>query len=95
MYEAFDSTQALMQAADVVVATGGAPMVKAAYSSGRPSFGEGAGNVPVIVDREVDMAVAVDKIVTGASFDNGIICSHEQFVLVPETEYDAALAGAI
>ena len=77
-------TQHLMQAVDVVVATGGGAMVKSAYSSGRPSFGVGAGNVPVIIDRGVDLAEAVDKIVTGAAFDNGIICSHEQFVLTPE-----------
>ena len=77
-------TQQLMETVDVVVATGGGAMVKAAYSSGKPSFGVGAGNVPVIIDRGVDLAEAVDKIVTGAAFDNGIICSHEQFVLTPE-----------
>ena len=77
----------LMKAVDVVVATGGGAMVKSAYSSGRPSFGVGAGNVPVIVDRDVESKDAVEKIVMGASFDNGIICSHEQFVLVPEEQY--------
>jgi len=81
-------TQQLMQAVDVVVATGGGAMVKSAYSSGRPSFGVGAGNVPVIIDRGVDIKDAVEKIVTGASFDNGIICSHEQFVLAPEEAFD-------
>jgi len=80
-------TQSLMQAVDVVVATGGGAMVKSAYSSGKPSFGVGAGNVPVIIDRGVDLDDAVGKIVTGASFDNGIICSHEQFVLTPQEEY--------
>jgi len=80
-----ESTQELMKAVDVVVATGGGAMVKSAYSSGRPSFGVGAGNVPVIIDRDVDIKEAVEKIVLGASFDNGIICSHEQFVLVPES----------
>jgi succinate-semialdehyde dehydrogenase len=82
-----ETTQELMKAVDVVVATGGGAMVKSAYSSGRPSFGVGAGNVPVILDREVDFKDAVDKIVAGASFDNGIICSHEQFVLAPEERY--------
>jgi succinate-semialdehyde dehydrogenase len=77
-----------MKAVDVVVATGGGAMVKSAYSSGKPSFGVGAGNVPVIIDREVDVKDAVEKIVLGASFDNGIICSHEQFVLTPEEHYD-------
>jgi succinate-semialdehyde dehydrogenase len=81
------TTQTLMQLADVVVATGGGAMVKAAYSSGKPSYGVGAGNVPVIIDREMDLKDAVEKIVAGASFDNGIICSHEQFVLTPEEQY--------
>lgn len=81
-------TQSLMQAVDVVVATGGGAMVKSAYSSGRPSFGVGAGNVPVIIDRGVDIKDAVEKIVTGAAFDNGIICSHEQFVLAPEEAFE-------
>ncbi len=84
-------TQSLMQAVDVVVATGGGAMVKSAYSSGKPSFGVGAGNVPVIIDRGVDLGDAVEKIVTGASFDNGIICSHEQFVLTPEEQYDETI----
>ena len=82
-----ETTQELMKAVDVVVATGGGAMVKSAYSSGKPSFGVGAGNVPVIIDREVDFKDAVEKIVAGASFDNGIICSHEQFVLAPEERY--------
>jgi succinate-semialdehyde dehydrogenase len=82
-----ETTQELMKAVDVVVATGGGAMVKSAYSSGKPSFGVGAGNVPVIIDREVDFKDAAEKIVAGASFDNGIICSHEQFVLAPEDRY--------
>src|SRR3954452_9699061 len=87
------TTQALMQSADVVVATGGGAMVKAAYSSGKPSYGVGAGNVPVIIDRDVDLQDAADKIVTGASFDNGIICSHEQFVLTPAEKYRETIAA--
>ena len=71
-----EKTQELMKAVDVVVATGGGAMVKSAYSSGRPSFGVGAGNVPVIIDRDATLKDAVEKIVAGASFDNGIICSH-------------------
>ncbi len=86
-----ETTVELMKAVDVVVATGGGAMVKSAYSSGRPSFGVGAGNVPVIVDRDVNLKEAVDKIVAGASFDNGITCTHEQFVLVHEDQYDEAL----
>jgi succinate-semialdehyde dehydrogenase len=86
-----ETTQALMKAADVVVATGGSAMVKSAYSSGKPSYGVGAGNVPVIIDRDVDLRDAVEKIVAGAAFDNGIICSHEQFVLAPEERYEETI----
>ena len=88
-------TQQLMQSADVVVATGGAAMVKSAYSSGKPSYGVGAGNVPVIIDRGVDLQSAVDKIVTGASFDNGIICSHEQFVLTPKESLEETIRSFV
>ena len=86
-----EKTQELMQSVDVVVATGGAAMVKSAYSSGKPSFGVGAGNVPVILDRNINLKEAIEKIVAGASFDNGIICSHEQFVLAPNEQYEDAL----
>jgi len=86
-----ETTQELMKVVDVIVATGGAAMVKSAYSSGKPSFGVGAGNVPVIIDNDADLKDAAAKIVMGASFDNGIICSHEQFVLVPEEKYDQAV----
>jgi succinate-semialdehyde dehydrogenase len=82
-----ETTQELMKVVDVVVATGGGAMVKSAYSSGKPSFGVGAGNVPVIIDTDADHKEAAGKIVQGASFDNGIICSHEQFVLVHESRY--------
>ena len=83
-----ETTQALMKAADVVVATGGGAMVKSAYSSGKPSFGVGAGNVPVVIDRGVDLKGAAEMIIAGASFDNGIICSHEQFVLTPRERFE-------
>ena len=86
-----EKTQELMQSADVVVATGGGAMVKSAYSSGKPSFGVGAGNVPVIIDRNINLKEAVEKIVDGASFDHGIICSHEQFVFAPEESFDETI----
>ncbi len=86
-----ETTRELMKDVDVVVATGGGAMVKSAYSSGKPSYGVGAGNVPVVIDRGADIADAVAKIVAGASFDNGIICSHEQFVLTPEERYDETI----
>lgn len=73
-----EKTQELMASVDVVVATGGMQMVHSAYSSGKPSFGVGAGNVQVILDRYIDYDEAADKIITGRAFDNGIICSGEQ-----------------
>ena len=86
-----EKTQDLMQSVAVVVSPGGAAIVKSAYSSGKPSFGVGAGNVPVILDRNINLKEAIEKIVAGASFDNGIICSHEQFVLAPDEQYEEAL----
>jgi succinate-semialdehyde dehydrogenase len=82
----------LMRLVDVVVATGGMGMVKAAYSSGKPAYGVGAGNVQCIFDRGIDFAEAVPKVITGRSFDNGIICSGEQMVIVHEDDYDAVVA---
>jgi succinate-semialdehyde dehydrogenase len=87
-----EKTQELMRLVDVVVATGGGAMVKSAYSSGKPSFGVGAGNVPVIIDRDANLKDAVEKIIAGAAFDNGIICSHEQFVLTPEEQFAETVA---
>jgi len=84
-------TNELMAAADVVVATGGHAMVKAAYSSGRPSYGVGQGNVQCIVDRDTDLAESIDTIIKGRIFDNGIICSGEQTSILPEEEYDKAI----
>jgi succinate-semialdehyde dehydrogenase len=90
-YGSVETTQALMKAVDVVVATGGGAMVRSAYSSGKPSYGVGAGNVPVVIDRGVDLQDAAAMITAGAAFDNGIICSHEQFVLAPEEQYEATI----
>jgi succinate-semialdehyde dehydrogenase len=88
-------TNQLMHTTDVVIATGGMGMVKAAYSGGRPSFGVGAGNVQCIVDRDVDLAEAVPKIVYGRTFDNGIICSAEQTVIAHGDDYDSVIAEFI
>ena len=82
-----DRTNLLMQNADIVVATGGPGMVKAAYSSGHPSFGVGQGNVQTIIDRDVDMKEAVGMIVYGRTFDNGIICSGEQTIITPADKW--------
>lgn len=88
-----EKTQELMATADVVVATGGMPMVHSAYSSGKPSFGVGAGNVQVILDRNIDLDDAAEKVVTGRAFDNGIICSGEQFFAYPKDEREEVLAA--
>ena len=81
-------TNELMKAADVVVATGGGAMVKAAYSAGKPAFGVGPGNVQCMIDRDVDFKEVVPKIILGRAFDNGIICSGEQSVIAHEDDYD-------
>lgn len=83
-----DATTELMKSVDVVVATGGGGMVKAAYSSGHPALGVGPGNVQVIVDRNIDYEAAVKKIIAGRTFDNGIICSGEQAVFLPKEHFD-------
>ena len=77
----------LMSSSDVVVATGGPGMVKAAYSSGKPSLGVGPGNVQCIVDYDANIADAAGKVLAGRSFDNGLICLGEQTVFVPEAKY--------
>jgi succinate-semialdehyde dehydrogenase len=86
-------TGLLMKSCDVIVATGGAGMVKSAYSSGKPAYGVGAGNVQCIVDEGYDFNVAVPKIIAGRSFDNGIICSGEQTVILPAGAYKEIIAA--
>lgn len=90
-----ETTGELMKAVDVVLATGGMGVVKAAYSSGKPSFGVGAGNVQVIVDRDVDFNDATAKIIAGRKFDNGIICSGEQTIIAPSKKYDEVIDAAV
>ncbi len=82
------ATNELMQMCDVTLATGGMAMVKAAYSSGKPSFGVGAGNVQGIVDTGVDLDEVAKKMIAGRIFDNGIICSGEQSIIAHENQYD-------
>ena len=78
-----EATQQLMASADVVVATGGMGMVKAAYSSGKPAYGVGQGNVQAVIDDEFDdLDLAAQFIVIGRTFDNGIICACNQSVIV-------------
>jgi len=88
-------TQELMKSCDVVVATGGMAMVKSAYSSGKPSFGVGAGNVQVILDRQIDYQEAALKVVTGRKFDNGIICSGEQSFIYHEDDRAEVMAAFV
>ena len=81
-------TNMLMSTADIILATGGPGMVKAAYSSGKPALGVGAGNTPAIIDESADIVLAVSSIVHSKTFDNGMICASEQSVLVPEIIYE-------
>ncbi len=82
-------TNEVMRSADIILATGGPGMVKAAYSSGKPALGVGAGNTPVIIDDTADIKMAVNSIIHSKTFDNGMICASEQSVTVLEKVYDA------
>ena len=82
-------TNMVMKEADIILATGGPGMVKAAYSSGKPALGVGAGNTPVIIDDTADVRLAVNSIIHSKTFDNGMICASEQSVTVLEGVYKA------
>ena len=84
-----DMTNTVMKEADIILATGGPGMVKAAYSSGKPALGVGAGNTPAIIDESADIILAVNSIIHSKTFDNGMICASEQSVIVPDSIYDA------
>ena len=75
-------TNEVMRNSDTILATGGPGMVKAAYSSGKPALGVGAGNTPVIIDETADVKMAVNSIIHSKTFDNGMICASEQSVTV-------------
>lgn len=81
-------TNEVMKEADCILATGGPGMVKAAYSSGKPALGVGAGNTPVIIDDTADVLLAVNSIIHSKTFDNGMICASEQSVTVVGDIYD-------
>ena len=81
-------TNTVMRDADIILATGGPGMVKAAYSSGKPALGVGAGNTPVIIDDTADVRMAVNSIIHSKTFDNGMICASEQSVTVLESVYE-------
>ena len=84
-----DMTNLLMKEADTILATGGPGMVKAAYSSGKPALGVGAGNPPAIIDDTADIKLAVNSIIHSKTFDNGMICASEQSCIVDKKIYKA------
>ena len=88
-------TNTVMQEADCILATGGPGMVKAAYSSGKPALGVGAGNTPVIIDDTADIESAVSSIIHSKTFDNGMICASEQSVTALSSIYDKVKAEFI
>ncbi len=91
-FPSLDLTNLLMQSADIILATGGPGMVKAAYSSGKPALGVGAGNVPAVIDETADIILAVNSIIHSKTFDNGMICASEQSVIVLDSIYDKVKA---
>ncbi len=87
-----EMTNLVMKEADIILATGGPGMVKAAYSSGKPALGVGAGNTPAIFDETADIKVAVSSVIHSKTFDNGMICASEQSVIVLDKIYDEVKA---
>ena len=85
----YELAQHLMEDSDLILATGGPNMVKAAYSSGTPAIGVGAGNVPAVIDDTADIQLAVSSIIHSKTFDNGVICASEQSVIVVDSIYKA------
>ncbi len=85
---ALELTNLVMKESDIILATGGPGMVKAAYSSGKPALGVGAGNTPAIIDESADIVLAVSSIIHSKTFDNGMICASEQSVIVPDKLYN-------
>ena len=85
-------TNTIMKEADLILATGGPGMVKAAYSSGKPALGVGPGNTPAIIDDTADLKLAVNSVIHSKTFDNGMICASEQSVIVLDTVYDQVKA---
>ncbi|MBP3371490.1 MAG: aldehyde dehydrogenase family protein, partial [Clostridia bacterium] len=81
-------THEVMRKSDIILATGGPGMVQAAYSSGKPAIGVGAGNTPAIIDDTADILLAVSSIIHSKTFDNGMICASEQSVIVMDSVYD-------
>ena len=87
-----EMTNHIMKESDLILATGGPGMVKAAYSSGKPALGVGAGNVPAVIDSSADIKLAVSSIIHSKTFDNGMICASEQSVIIMDDIYEAVRA---
>lgn len=92
---AVELSKELMSQSDMILATGGPGMVRAAYSSGKPAVGVGAGNTPAVIDESADIPMAVNSVIISKIFDNGMICASEQAVIVPESIAESVKAEFI
>lgn len=86
-----EDTAELMRESDIILATGGGALVKAAYSSGKPALGVGPGNCPAIIDTTADIKMAIASIIQSNTFDNGVVCATENSVIALEDNYDAVV----
>ncbi len=94
-YPSIDGTRELMRQADLILATGGPAMIRAAYSSGTPALGVGAGNVPVYIERSADIEAAIRRIMVSKLFDNGTVCASEQAIIAEQIRVDQIKAALI
>lgn len=86
-----EDTAELMRESDIILATGGGALVRAAYSSGKPALGVGPGNCPAIIDTTADIKMAIASIIQSNTFDNGVVCATENSVIALEDNYDAVV----
>ncbi len=94
-YPSIQGTQELMREADLILATGGPAMIKAAYSSGTPALGVGAGNVPVFIERSADIDAAIRRILVSKTFDNGTVCASEQAIITERVVAERVKASLV
>ena len=94
-YPSVDGTRELMRQADLILATGGPAMIRAAYSSGTPALGVGAGNVPVYIERSADIDAAIRRIMVSKLFDNGTVCASEQAIITEQIRAEQVKASLI
>lgn len=90
-----EATNLIMQLSDVCISTGGPGMVKAAYSSGKPAFGVGPGNVQCLIDTDANIKDVIPKVIKGRVYDNGILCTCEQSVICSTDKYDELIEGLV